>query len=152
MSLAVQIDSDLKDAMRSRDAARLGVLRMLKSALKYAAIEKLGAEGVLDDPDALPVIRKEIKKREDSIASYEKAERPDLADKERAEVLILSSYLPQGLTAEELAAIVRTAIAEVGATTRAHMGAVMKLAAAAADGRADGRTLSAEVQRQLGTG
>ncbi|MBA2435464.1 MAG: GatB/YqeY domain-containing protein [Verrucomicrobiota bacterium] len=149
MSLAQQIDSDLKDAMRAKDASRLGVLRMLKSALKYAAIEKSGAEGELDEAEATAVIRKQVKQRQDSIESFEKGGRAELAEKEKSELAILQGYLPAAMDADEIARLVREAIAEVGATSRAQMGAVMKALGPKVAGRADGRTLSQEVQRQL---
>src|SRR5205085_10809124 len=114
MTLQERIDSDLKDAMRAKDAARLGVLRMLKSALKYAAIEI--ADAGLDDAAASQVIRKQVKQRQDSIESFEKGGRPELAAKEKAELEILNAYLPKGLSAEELSTLARETIAEVGAT------------------------------------
>jgi uncharacterized protein len=149
MTLQERVDSDLKDAMRARDAAKLGVLRMLKSALKYSAIEKSGAEAQLDDAEAVQVIRKQVKQRQDSIEQFEKGGRPELAAKEKEELAILNAYLPQGLSADELANIVRETIAEVGATSKAQMGAVMKALQGKLAGRADGKTLSQEVQRQL---
>jgi uncharacterized protein len=150
MTLQERIDSDLKDAMRAKDAARLGVLRMLKSALKYSAIEKSGAEAQLDDAEATQVIRKQVKQRQDSIESFEKGGRPELAAKEKDELAILQTYLPQGFNADELAKIVGETIGELGATSRAQMGAVMKALQGKVAGRADGKTLSQEVQRQLG--
>jgi uncharacterized protein YqeY len=150
MTLTERVDSDLKDAMRAKDAARLGVLRMLKSALKYSAIEKSGAESQLDDAEAVQVIRKQVKQRQDSIEQFEKGGRPELAAKEKEELALLNAYLPQGLGAEELANIVRETIAELGATSKAQMGAVMKALQGKVAGRADGKTLSQEVQRQLG--
>lgn len=150
MSIQERIDSDLKEAMRAKDAHRLAVLRMLKSALKYSAIEKGGAQAQLDDTEATQVIRKQVKQRQDSIASFEKAGRDELAAKESDELQILNSYLPQAMSGEELAAAVREAIAETGATSRAQMGAIMKVMQAKLAGRADGKTLSQEVQRQLG--
>jgi uncharacterized protein YqeY len=150
MTVQQQIDSDLKDAMRAKDAAKLGVLRMLKSAMKYAAIEKSGAEGELDDTEATQVIRKQVKQRQDSIESFEKGGRPELATKEKEELALLSAYLPQAMSAEELATAVRETIAETGATSRAQMGAVMKTLQTKLAGRADGKSLSQEVQRQLG--
>jgi len=150
MTLQERVDSDLKDAMRARDAARLGVLRMLKSALKYSAIEKAGAEAQLDDAEAAQVIRKQVKQRQDSIEQFEKGSRPELAAKEKEELAILNAYLPQGLSAEELANIIRETITELGATSKAQMGAVMKALQGKLAGRADGKTLSQEVQRQLG--
>ena len=149
MTLAQRIDSDLKDAMRAKDATRLGVLRKLKSALKYAAIEKSGAEGELDEAEATQVIRKQVKQRQDSIESFEKGGRAELAEKEKNELAILNSYLPAAMDAEDLSRIVRETIAEVGATSRAQMGAVMKALGPKVAGRADGKTLSQEVQRQL---
>ena len=148
MTLPEQIDADLKDAMRAKDAEKLAVLRGLKSALKYAAIEK--SDAALDDTAAVQVIRKQVKQRQDSIESFEKGGRPELAAKEKAELEILNAYLPKGLSAEELSALVRETIAEVGATSKAQMGAVMKALQAKAAGRADGKALSAEVQKQLG--
>src|SRR5881394_3202465 len=114
MTLSQQVDADLKEAMRAKDAIRLGVLRMLKSALKYGAIEKSGADAELSDADAVQVIRKQAKQRQDSIASFEKGGRPELAAKENAELAILNSYLPQQLGPDELAKVVRETIAEVG--------------------------------------
>ncbi len=149
MSLQKRIDEDLKDAMRAEDAARLSVLRLLKAALKNAAIEKVGADGELNDADAVVVIRKQVKQRQDSIESFEKGGRADLADKEKAEISVLSNYLPQAMSAEELQKIVAETIAEVGATSRAQMGAVMKALQPKIAGRADGKTLSTEVARQL---
>jgi uncharacterized protein YqeY len=148
MTLQERIDSDLKDAMRAKDAGRLGVLRMLKSALKYAAIEK--SDAGLDDAAASQVIRKQVKQRQDSIESFEKGGRPELAAKEKEELEMLNAYLPKGMNADELTAMVRETIAEIGATSKAQMGAVMKALQEKAAGRADGKTLSAEVQRQLG--
>ena len=149
MDFQARIDQDLKEAMKAKEAGRLGVIRMLKSALKLASIEQGGADARLDDAAALAIVRKELKKRQDSIEQFTKGNRPELADKERAEAAILEAYLPQGLSADELAALVRDSIAEAGATSRAHMGAVMKLAVARAAGRADGRALSAAVSAAL---
>ena len=149
MTLPERVDSDLKDAMRAKDTVKLGVLRMLKSALKYSAIEKAGAEGQLDDTEASQVIRKQVKQRQDSIESFEKGGRPELAAKEKEELAILQTYLPQGLTADELANMVRETIGEIGATSKAQMGAVMKALQVKVAGRADGKSLSQEVSRQL---
>ena len=147
MTLQDRIDADLKDAMRAKAAGKLAVLRGLKSALKYAAIEK--ADAALDDSAAVQVIRKQVKQRQDSIESFEKGGRPELAAKEKEELEILNAYLPKGLSPEELSALVRETIVEVGATSKAQMGAVMKALQAKVAGRADGKTLSAEVQKQL---
>jgi uncharacterized protein len=149
MDFQSRIDDDLKEAMKARQTERLGVLRMLKSALKNASIEQGGAEARLNDADALAVVRKEVKKRQDSVESFEKGQRPELAAKERAEIEVLNAYLPQALSAEELQKLVAACIAEAGATSKAQMGQVMKLAVARAEGRADGRALSAAVSSQL---
>lgn len=149
MTLQFQVDQDIKDAMRARDTIRLNTLRMLKSALKNTAIEKGGAGAELDDGETIVVIRKQIKQRQDSIAGFEKGGRLELAEGEKAEIAILAAYLPQGLSSAEIATLVTEAIAESGATTKKEMGAVMKIVTAKAAGRADGRELSAEVQKQL---
>jgi uncharacterized protein len=149
MTLQERVDSDLKEAMRAKDATKLAVLRMLKSALKYAVIAKSGAEAELSDSEAVQVIRKQAKQRQDSIESFEKGGRAELADKEKEELAILNTYLPQAMSAEELAKIVRETITEIDARSKAQMGAVMRALQAKIGGRADGKTLSAEVQKQL---
>lgn len=149
MSFQQKIDEDLKTAMKAREAERLSVLRMLKSALKYTAIEKHGMEKDLEDAEALAVIRKEVKKRQDSIEGFEKGNRPELAAKEKMELEILNAYLPKQLSAEEVTALVAEAIAEAGAVSKAQMGAVMKIAQAKAAGRVDGKLLSQEVSQRL---
>ena len=149
MSIQERIDSDLKDAMRAKDMTKLGVLRMLKSALKYAAIAKSDAEAELSEAEAAQVIRKQAKQRQDSIESFEKGGRAELAKKEKEELSILNAYLPQAMSADELAKVVRETIGEVGATSKTQMGAVMKALQAKVAGRVDGKTLSTEVQKQL---
>ena len=149
MTVQQRVDSDLTEAMRAKDTTKLGVLRMLKSALKYAAIAKSDAEAELSDAEAVQVIRKQAKQRQDSIESFEKGGRAELADKEKEELAILNTYLPQGMNPDELAKVVRETIAELGATSKAQMGAVMKVLQAKVGGRADGKTLSSEVQKHL---
>ena len=149
MSLVAQIDADLKAAMIARDAEKLSVLRMLKSAVKYAAIEKGGADSVPSDIEVIAVVRREAKKREDSITQFTAAGRDDLAGKEKVELEFLKSFLPAQLTPEKMEQLVKEAIAEVGATSKAQMGSVMKAAQAKAAGRADGKTLSQLVQKLL---
>jgi uncharacterized protein YqeY len=149
MTFQERIDSDLKEAMKAKEAQRLGVIRMLKSALKNAAIEKYGVTGQLDDAEAMAVVRKQAKQRQDSIEGFIKGNRPELAEKEKEELEVLTKYLPQQLGAEEIAKLVTEAIAEAGATSKAQMGAVMKLVQVKAAGRADGKALSQEVQKQL---
>src|SRR5437870_4721913 len=142
MNLSERVDEDLKEAMRARNPSKLGVLRMLKSALTYAAIEKSGAEGKLTDAEAAQVNRKKVKQRQDSNESFEKGGRAELAAKEKEELSILNTYLPQAMSADELAKVVRETIAEVGATSKAQMGAVMKALQMKVAGRSDGKMLS----------
>ncbi|SDT96338.1 hypothetical protein SAMN05444156_1102 [Verrucomicrobium sp. GAS474] len=146
-----RIDDDLKKAMLARAAERLSVLRMLKSAIKYAAIENAGASAsaVPTDADVTTVLRKEVKKRQDAVAGFESGGRPELAAKEQAEIAILDEYLPTPLSPAELEEIVKASIAEVGATGKAQMGQVIKAAQAKAAGRVDGKTLSQLVQKLL---
>src|SRR4029450_1202137 len=149
MSIQERIDSDLKEAMRAKDTTKLMVLRMLKSALKYATIAKPGAEAELSDAEAAQVIRKQAKQRQDSIESFEKGGRAELAQKEQKELSILNGYLPQAMSAGEVEQTVRDTIAEAAATSKAHGGDVMKAVQAKVGGRVGGKTLSQEVSRQL---
>jgi len=135
--------------MIAKDAEKLSVLRMLKSAVKYAAIEKGGADAVPSDLEVIAVVRKEVKKREDSIASFTQAGRTEMAEKEKKEMDFLKTMLPAQLTPEKLEQLVKEAIAEVGATSKAQMGSVMKAAQAKAAGQADGKALSQLVQKLL---
>src|SRR6266516_4199095 len=151
MTLSQRIDSDLREAMRSKDAARLSVLRMLKSALKYGVIAKSDTEAELSEAEAAQVIRKQVKQRQDSIESFEKGGRTELAEKERKELSILNGYLPQPMSADEVSKVVHETIAEAGATSRAQMGAVMKALQTKVAGRVDGKALSTEAQKQLGS-
>jgi uncharacterized protein YqeY len=149
MTLQFQVDNDIKEAMRARETVRLTALRMLKTAMKNAAIDKGGAEATLDDIEAMAVIRKQIKQRHDAIEGFEKGGRPELAAGEKAEISVLSGYLPNDMSSEEVIALAKAAIAEAGATSKREMGAVMKIASAKAAGRVDGKTLSAAVQKLL---
>jgi len=149
MDFQARIDQDLKEAMKARETDRLNVIRMLKSALKMASIEQGGADARLDDTAALAVVRKELKKRQDSIEQFTKGGRPELAAKEKLEATVLEAYLPRPLTEAELRELVRESVADVGATSKAQMGAVMKVAVAKSAGRADGKALSAAVSAAL---
>lgn len=148
--LSQQITEDMKTAMREKNTVALGTIRMLKSAIKNAAIEKGGADAELTDPEVVAVIRREVKKRQDSIEQYTTAGRTELAEQEEAEIAVLNGYLPEPLGEAELAAIIDAAIAETGATSRKEMGAVMKLVQERTEGRADGKTLSQAVMAKLG--
>jgi len=146
---ATQISEDIKTAMKARDAAALIPLRALKSALTNAAIEKGGLGTVLEEAEALAVVRKQIKQRQDSIEQFEKAGRDELAANEKAEIEILSRYLPAALTEEQIVAVVDQAVSETGASSKADMGKVMKRAQELSEGRADGKILSAAVMKRL---
>ncbi|MCF6312109.1 MAG: GatB/YqeY domain-containing protein [Verrucomicrobiales bacterium] len=144
-----QIGEDLKDAMRAKDATSLMVLRALKSAIKYAAIEKGGADAELDEVEALAVIRKQIKQRQDSVEEYKKGGRDELVEKESAEIEVLEKYLPAALAEDEVNAMIDASIAEVGATSRKEMGTVMKVLQEKIAGRADNKSLSQGVMQRL---
>jgi hypothetical protein len=150
MTLQDKIDHDLREAMRAKEAERLSVLRMMKSALMNAAIEKHGAGGKLDDSDVIAVIRKQVKQRQDSIAGFERGGRMELAEKEKREIQVVSLYLPPPLSEAEVTQLVDEAIAAAQATSKAQLGQVMKIATEKAAGRVDGKTLSQAVQRALG--
>jgi uncharacterized protein YqeY len=147
MSLQLRITEELKASMVARNADRTGALRLIKSALGYAQIEKKTDQ--LADPDIVAVLQKEAKKRHNSIAEYAAAGREELAAKERAELAIIEEFLPRALPADQLEALVQAVIAEIGATSKKDMGAVMKAASARAAGQADGKTLSTIVSRLL---
>ena len=145
--LADKIDADMKDSMRAKDAARLSTLRMLKSAIEYYKIEK--KQEKLADADVVAVIKKQVKQRQDSIDGFEKGGRTDLVDKEKAELAVLKSYLPEELSPAQVEEIVKATIAELGATMKADMGKVMKAVQAKTAGRADNRLVSQIVSAQL---
>jgi len=149
-NLSQQLTDDMKTAMREQDKATLGTIRLLKSSIKNAAIEKGGADAVLTDAEISNVIRKEVKKRQDSIEQYEKAGRAELAETEKIEIGILQRYLPTQLSEEEILKAVDAAIAEVGATSKKEMSLVMKLLQETTGGRADGKALSKAVMSRLG--
>ena len=146
MALKEQLDADLKAAMREKDALKLSVVRMLKSAVKYREIELMKP---LDDAGVLAVIGSEIKRRRDSVEQYRAGNRQDLVDKEEAEIRILQGYLPQQLTEDELRAKVDAAVASVGAKGPKDMGAVMMALLPEVQGRAEGKTVSEMVKARL---
>lgn len=148
--LSQQITEDMKTAMREKNTLALNTIRMLRSAVKNAAIEKGGADAELSDPEIVAVIRKEVKKRQDSIEQYTTAGRGELVAQEEAEMAVLNGYLPEPLSEEKIAEIIDAAIADVGATSRKEMGQVMKLVQEKTAGRADGKTLSQAVMAKLG--
>jgi uncharacterized protein YqeY len=145
--LAEKIEGDMKDALRAKNAARLSTLRLLKSAIEYSKIEK--NQQKLSDADVVAVIKRQIKQRQDSIEGFEKGGRTDLADKEKAELAVLKSYLPEELSHAQIEEIVKATIAELGAATKADMGKVMKAVQARTAGRADNRLVSQIVSSHL---
>jgi uncharacterized protein YqeY len=146
-SLKERIDADLKEAMRSRNELGTSVLRMLKSAVKYKEVEPGGH--ALEDAGVLAVIQSLIKQRRDSVEQFRAGGRPELADKEEKEIAQLQSYLPAQMSADELRAEVRAAIAQVGAKGPKDMGAVMKVVLPKVSGRAEGKAVSETVKTEL---
>ncbi len=147
MSLKQQIVSDLTESMKAKDAPRTSVLRMVKAALMNREIEK---GGELTDEETTKSLQSLVKQRRDSIEQYEKAERAELADKERAEISVIETYLPHAASREEIERAVVEAITETNASSMRDMGAVMKAAQARLAGQsADGRTLSEIVKAKL---
>lgn len=159
MNTLVRLNEDLKSAMRAKDRVRLLVLRSIVADLKYAGIEKKGAKGLdgdvdspaeyLEESEMIAVFRSMVKRRKESATQYIGGDRGDLADKELAEVAIIEEFLPKELSSEELGSIVKMAIKEVGASNMKDMGRVMKVAQSKASGRADGKSLSECVRKQL---
>jgi uncharacterized protein YqeY len=137
MSLAEQIEKDVIAAMKAKDALRVSTLRMLKSAVGNYLIQ--AKKDKADDAEVLGMIAKQAKQRRESLESFEKAGRKDLADKEKAELAILESYLPKQLTEEELKAEIRKAIELSGAKSPADMGKLMKALMPSIQGKADGK-------------
>jgi uncharacterized protein YqeY len=147
MSLKEQIISDMTAAMKAQDAARTSTLRMVKAAIMNR--EKDGG-GELTDEDIQKLLRTQVKQRRDSVEQYQKANRPDLADKEQSEIAIIETYLPQSASQEEIDQAVVAAIAETGASSMKDMGGVMKAAMAKLAGKsADGKMVSETVKAKL---
>ena len=150
MSLKQQIISDMTAAMKAQDAARTSTLRMLKAAITNR--EKEGG-GELTDEDVQKLLRSQMKQRRDSVEQFEKAGRQELADKEKAEISIIESYLPQAASQEEIDQAVSAAISETGASSMKDMGAVMKAVMASLAGKnADGKMVSEAVKAKLSSG
>jgi len=147
MTLEERLDADLKEAMKAKAEIKVSTLRMLRSGMKNLAIEKKTEK--LEDKDVMSIIAKQIKQHKDSIEGFTKGNRQDLVDKEKAELVILESYMPKMMSADELKPIVKSAIAAVGAKGRADMGKVMKAVAEEARGIADGKMLSQMVSEEL---
>lgn len=153
MSVKQRIVADLTAAMKSKDAARLSVLRMVKSRIMEAEVDLRGRQGLgaeLDDEGTLAVVAAYGKQRRDSIEAYRAGGREDLASKEESELAIIQEYLPAQLSVDEIRRIVSEAIAEAGATSAKDMGAVMKLVMPRVKGASDGKVVNQIVRELLG--
>lgn len=150
--LVDKINTDLKDAMRSKDKVRLRTLRSLRAALKNEEIEHRegGTETTLSEEDELTVLRKQVSQREDSIEQYQEAGRDDLVEKEKEELAVLEEYMPEKISDEELEEILRGIIEEVGADSMSDMGPVMGRAMSELRGRVDGSRVQEMVKGLLG--
>ncbi|MFQ2013986.1 GatB/YqeY domain-containing protein [Aeromonas sp. 603607] len=146
MSLKDQLKDQQKLAMLAKDKARLGAIRLLMAEIKQREVD---TRIELNDEDILAVVTKMVKQRRDSISQFEAAGRQDLADKESAEIVVLQEFLPQQLTADEIAALIEQAIAESGAAVMADMGKVMAVLKPKIQGRADVGAVSAQVKTRL---
>jgi len=146
MSLKNTISEDMKTAMRARDSARLSTVRLLLAAMKQKEVDE---RVVLTDADILVIIDKMVKQRRESIAQFEKAARTDLADVEKAEIVVLSAYLPQQLSEAEVGQAIFAAIAETGAAGAKDMGKVMAVLKPKLAGRADMGRVSGLVKAKL---
>lgn len=146
MALKDRISEDMKAAMRARESERLGAIRLLLAAIKQKEVDE---RVVVDDASVVAIVEKLLKQRRDSISQFEQAGRHDLADKEKAEVAVLSAYLPEQADASEIDSIVDAVIAATGATGPADMGKVMGQVKAKLAGRADMGAVSAAVKQRL---
>ncbi len=146
MKFSERLDTDLKTAMKARDELRLRVLRMVKSDLRYKQIE-LGHE--LSEDEVVAVLGTAAKKRKEAAGEFDRGGRQELGDNERAELAVISQYLPEQLSQEELASLIEIAIAKSGASTIKDMGAVMKVLMPDIRGRADGKVVNLAVKAKL---
>lgn len=140
MTLEEKIDQDIKDAMRSKDAMRLSVLRLIKTAVTNAKIQK--KREVLEESEIVEVIQKQAKQRKESAESFTNAGRSDLADKEKQELAIIEAYLPKQLNDDEIRTLAEKAIAASGASSKGDVGRVMKELMPLVKGKADGKRVS----------
>lgn len=147
MSLKQQIADDTKEAMKAKNADKVNTLRFLQAAVKNKEIEV--RPNALTDDDVVSVLRKSVKQRQDSIEQYAAAGRTDLADKEKMELSIIEGYLPKQMGADQIEAVVKQAIKDVGATSPKEMGAVMKAVQAKTQGTADNKIVSEIVKKLL---
>ena len=149
MSLKEKITADLKDAMKSGDAKKRDTLRLLDSAIKNTEIEKKKRETGLNDEEIIEVVARSIKQRKDSVAQYEAGGRPELAENEKAEIEILSVYMPEQMSEEKIREAVKEIIAATGMTSKADMGKVMGQAMSKLKCQADGNAVKKIVEEEL---
>ncbi|MCC4831260.1 GatB/YqeY domain-containing protein [Shewanella sp. 10N.7] len=146
MSLVEQLKDQMKEAMRAKDKARLGTIRMALSAVKQIEVD---TRETLTDEQTIAVLTKMVKQRRDSITQYESAGRPELAATEAAEIQVIETFLPSPLTEEEVAAIIDEAISQVDASTMADMGKVMGALKSKVQGRADMGAIGGQIRAKL---
>ena len=146
MTLKARITDDMKIAMKARDADRLATIRLLLAAMKQKEVDE---RVELSDTDIIAVIDKMLKQRRDSVSQYDAANRQDLADRERAEMAVLSGYLPQALTDAEIDALIDAAVVSTGAAGMQDMGKVMSVLKGQMAGRADMAAVSARIKARL---
>lgn len=147
MSLKAQLTEAMKEAMRAKDSARLGVIRMVLAAFKQIEVDE---RIEVDESRSLAILEKQIKQRRESVAAYTTANRDDLVAQEQAEIAVLEVFLPTPFSAEEVEALVVAAISEVGASTARDMSKVMNILRPQIAGRADGAEVSKLVKAKLG--
>ena len=146
MNRKERISEDMKTAMRAKDSEKLGTIRLLQSAMKQKEVDE---RITLDDAAIVAIVDKMIKQRKDSIAAFEQAARQDLVDKEKAELSVLSAYLPERLSAQEVTDAVKAIVAELGASGPGDMGKVMGVVKTRLAGKADMGAVSAAVKAAL---
>lgn len=146
MSLSERLNDDMKAAMRNKDKFRLSVIRMVRSSVKNMEIDQ---RKTLTDNEILDILNRELKQRKDSLHEFEKAGRDDLVQSLQAEIAIIAEYLPEQLSEEEIAAIVKDTIQETGASSRSDIGKVMAALMPKVKGRADGKLVNQLVQQNL---
>lgn len=146
MSLMDRLYDDMKTAMKNKDKSKLSVIRMLISSVKYAEIEKKSS---LSDDQIIDVLSREIKQRRDSLQEFEKANRTDLVEKTKEELIIIQDYLPEQLTEEEVKKIVQETVQEMGAKDKSEMGKVMSAVMPKVKGKADGKMINKLVMEIL---
>lgn len=146
MSLAERLQQDMKSALKNKEKEKLSTIRMVRAAIKKAEIDQ---KGPLNDEQIIEVIMREVKLRKDAIQEFEKAGRQDLVEKEKAELQVLETYLPEPLTEEELTGLIQETIQQLGVTSKKDIGKVMKTVLPKVKGRAEGRVVNQIVQKLL---